>query len=109
MTSSAIAVALFALLFLVGVGIMLGGLVVVVRSLRSRPAQRLPAPAPAPAPAARAAPLAPQPLTPTAAPAEDEWNDEVPTAVFRPSDYQDIEALMQDADKYVSKHKGDDT
>lgn len=112
MTSSAIAVVLFVLLFAVGLGITLGGLLVVFRSLRVRPAPRsvasgVPPARAMPAPAPKPAPLAPQPLTPSDTPAADEWNDEVPTAVFRPSDYKDIEALMHDADKYVSKHKGD--
>lgn len=40
---------------------------------------------------------------PTLAPEDEE--PEVPTAVFRPSQYKDIEALLKDADKYVEKHK----
>lgn len=39
---------------------------------------------------------------PTLAPEEE---PEVPTAVFRPSQYKDIEALLKDADKYVERHK----
>jgi hypothetical protein len=40
---------------------------------------------------------------PTLSPADEE--PDVPTAVFRPSQYKDIEALLKDADKYVDKHK----
>ena len=103
MTSTWIALAVFTLLFAVGLGVALGGLLVVVRALTVRPKPHRVAAAVRPAPV----PVPPRPdaLTPSAAP--QEWEDEVPTAVFRASDYKDIEALMKDADKYVSKHKND--
>ena len=110
MTSTWIWLAVFTLLFAVGLGVTLGGLLVVVRALTSRPKPPLvtaATPPPSqPTLAPTLAPLRPDALAPGAAPAE-EWEDEVPTAVFRASDYKDIEALMQDADKYVSKHKND--
>ncbi|MCA9492977.1 MAG: hypothetical protein KC621_23765 [Myxococcales bacterium] len=32
-------------------------------------------------------------------------DDDVPTGVFRPSQYQDIDAMLKEADKYVSTHR----
>jgi hypothetical protein len=101
-------VAVFATLLAIGFGVMLGGIVVVVRSLSQRRTPSLAASVAVPAAPAPVVPeRRPDALTPSDAPM-DEWQDEVPTAVFRASDYKDIEALMQDADKYVSKHKGDE-
>ena len=110
MTSTWVGVVLFAALFAVGLAVMLGGFFVVVRALTAKPpapvARQVPVAAPPPVPQAPAAPPARlDALTPGATPRADEWQDDVPTAVFRPSDYKDIEALMHDADKYVSKHK----
>ena len=104
MTSTWIAIAVFTLLFAVGLGVTLGGLLVVVRALTARPKPPRVTAAARPPPAR--VPPRPDALTPSAAPPE-EWETEVPTAVFRASDYKDIEALMKDADKYVSKHKND--
>lgn len=104
----------------IGMLVMLGGVLVVVRALLWRPApkraaRRLVTPE---GPAARAqAPVAPSAaptklepgrsptLVPVSQPAEEPWAEEVPTAVFRPSDYKDIDALMADADKYVDTHR----
>jgi hypothetical protein len=105
-TSTWIVVALFVVLFGIGLAVTLGGLYVVARSLMAqKPARAVPAPRPAPKALPKPPPLVPQELKPTEV--ADEWSDEVPTAVFKPSDFKDIEALMREADKYVSKHKGD--
>jgi hypothetical protein len=55
---------------------------------------------------AMAAPRPQSPPSPTGNPTlapEDE--PDVPTAVFRPSQYKDIEAMLKDADNHAAKHK----
>ncbi len=55
-----------------------------------------------------AQPAGAQPATaasPTLLPDVDDFEDDVPTGVFRPSQYQDIDAMMKEADKYVSTHR----
>ena len=43
--------------------------------------------------------------SPTLLPDPSDMEDEVPTGVFRPAQYRDIDAMLQEADKYVSQHR----
>lgn len=43
--------------------------------------------------------------SPTLLPDVLDDDDEVPTGVFRPAQYQDIDAMLKEADKYVSTHR----
>jgi hypothetical protein len=107
-------------LLFVGIAVMAIGVFVIARQLMPKPLPRPQTPVPVPAVAAR--PATPRPsatpippsagflgadaLIPSKSPkVEDEWVDEVPTAVFKPSDYKDIEGLMADADRYVDGHR----
>ncbi|MCB9687040.1 MAG: hypothetical protein H6738_16310 [Alphaproteobacteria bacterium] len=43
--------------------------------------------------------------SPTLLPDVLDDDDEVPTGVFKPSQYRDIDAMLKEADKYVTSHR----
>lgn len=92
-------------LTLIALGLLaIGGgslaLILAVWTLRSLPAPK-PPPAPPvrdPAPTLEQVPPAQPPLSSTMPPAEDDFEDDIPTSVLHADDYDDLDAMMAAVD-----------